>query len=97
AWLECLAALRELAYSPDRHQLHSGFGEDFFRVGGMDASIASHQTRRTAKHLPMMLHRFYRLPMLVGLFQDPIAGHEAAFDLIQDHMPPKLDFGTPLV
>ncbi len=43
----------------------------------------------------MLAHGFHRLPMLVRLLQYPIAGHDAAFDLIEEDVPPKLDLRVP--
>jgi hypothetical protein len=39
----------------------------------------------------MVLHRLQGLPMLVGVLQDLLAGHDAALHFIQDGMPSELD------
>src|SRR5712691_2582502 len=95
--LQCLACLREFARGWDGHQLHADFGENLLSVGGMHATIAGHQTRRPTKHLPMMLHGFQRLSVLMGLLEKRVARHDAALDLIEDDMPPKLDLGSAFV
>ncbi len=48
------------------------------------------------KERTVMGHGLDGLSMLVGVFQDPVARHDAALHFIQDDLPPKLDQRPPL-
>src|SRR5260370_24799263 len=60
----------------DRDPLDAHSEEAFLRFCRVHSTIACDQVGRSSKDRPMMGHGVDRLPMLLRVFQDLIAGHD---------------------
>src|SRR5258706_4954111 len=89
--LQGLPFFGELARGGNGHALDARFLQSGLRLRRMDAPIPAHQTRWMRKERLVVLHRFHRLPMLIGVLQNLVARHDAALHFIQDDLPPKFD------
>src|SRR5262249_40298911 len=57
----------------------------------MDTAVACYQTRRMPKEGLVMGHCLQSLSMLIGMFQDLVARHQASLHFIQNDLATKLD------